>query len=584
MMKNLFKSKLGLWLPLGSAIALAGGGALVWWNLQQRTPVEGLPIGSEVLPEDTAVTIALSTNEAQWRQLQQFGNRVTKAQVNEFVRKTSDRLFTQNGLDYERDIKPWVGSEITLAFLASPAPEGDSAPSAIVPQAPLDTPPLFMLPIANPAKAQELLSKPRTGADQEAVERDYKGLKIREVHGKEGPAYAATVIDNRLVVLSPDAKSVERVIDTLKGEAPLSRVSEYSQAFKQLKPIAPLVRLYSNIPKAETLAAGNPLQPVPPQSFSFLKNNQGLVGTITLEPEGLQMQGVSWLPSDSKVRYRVENKAQRMASLLPSETIMMVSGGNLRQFWEENNPPTAGQNNPAPRSTVSGLSPIESGLENMTGLQMEKDFLPWMNGEFALGLVAGSAQDTSAPTAGLMLLSQASDRRAAEQTLKRLDEVMQSRYQFQVNPTEANGQPVVNWVSPFTALKASHGWLDGNVAYLAVGPGVSGLVNPAPGKTLAETELFRQATATTLESTNGHVFINFEPIANASTALPLPILPPENQAVLSAMRAIGVTTAIQDNRTFRFDTQFILRKSSPLDDAPLPASPSPSASPAPASP
>ena len=575
--KLLNKEKLKFLVPLGAAIALIGGGTALWWVVRQNTPVEGLPIGSEVLPQTTALALAFTTNENQWQQLQQFGNRDTKAALTESFAKLRDRYLTTNGLDYDRDIKPWVGQEVTVAFL--PPQSENNQPASIQPFNPnglVDTPPVFILPIANPAKAQALMATPKTAAGQEWVERDYKGQKIREVHGKEAPAYAATVIDNRIVVVSPSAKALEQVIDTFKGKPPLSRISEYNQAFKQLKTVAPLVRLFVNIPAAEKMAISNPALPIPPQALSLLHNTQGMVSTVNLGQEGVRMQGLSWVAADSKVRYRTDNKAQRMPSLLPSQTVMMTSGGSLKQFWQETS--QKNEKNPEPRASGYGVSTVQSGLENLTGMNVEKDFLPWMDGEFALGLITAPATADPTPTAGVMLLLQASDRQAAEQTLKKLDQVMKDRYQFQVSQNDAG---VVKWVSQFTALSATHGWLDGNVLYLAIGPGVSSLVAPAAGKTLAEADLFRKATATDLPANNGHFFLNVSPLAN-NTNLPFPILPTENRAVLSAIRAIGVTSAVQDERTFRFDTQVLLQKSE-SDDAVPPPSPkvSPSGNPSP---
>jgi hypothetical protein len=581
-MKTLFKKetfqkgKLKFLVPLGAAIALAGGGSVLWWVIQQNTPVEGLPVGSEVLPQTTATTLTFTTNEGQWRQLQNYGNPTTRAAVNDNFNQLRDRFLNKNGLDFNRDIKPWVGQEITVAFVPPVAAEDPNKPAPIQPFNPngyIDTPPVLILPIANAAKAKEMLTTPKTGSGQEWVERDYKGQKIREVHGKDEPAYAATVIGNRIVVVSPDAKALEQVIDTSKGKPPLSRISEYEQAFKQLKTVAPFLRMYVNIPAAQKMAASNPSLPIPPQALNLLQNNQGMASTVNLGAEGVRMQGLSWTAPDSKVRYRTDNKAQRMPSLMPAETVMMTSGGSLKQFWQE----TAQEvKDPAPRTAGFGISTVQSGLENLTGMTMQKDFLPWMDGEFSLGLITAPGVGTAAPTAGVMFMVQANDRKAAEQSLQKLDQVMRDRYQFQVSQSDAG---VVTWVSQFSSLKATHGWLDGNVLYLAIGPGVSNLVAPTAGNTLAENTLFRQATATEMEANNGHFFVNVEPLAKVNTALPLPVLPAENLAFLSAMRAIGVTTAVQDGRTFRFDTQILLKPFS-ADVAPSPSS-SPSLSPAP---
>jgi hypothetical protein len=63
---------------------------------------------------------------------------------------------------------------------------------------------------------------------------------------------------------------------------------------------------------------------------------------------------------------------------------------------------------------------------------------------------------------------EASDRSRAEATLKQMDQVMATRYQFQVEETKLGDQPVVNWTSPLGGVSATHGWLEGNVVFLTL--------------------------------------------------------------------------------------------------------------------
>jgi hypothetical protein len=111
--------------------------------------------------------------------------------------------------------------------------------------------------------------------------------------------------------------------------------------------------------------------------------------------------------------------------------------------------------------------------------------------------------------------------------------------------------------------------LDGNVAFLTVGPDLASTIVPAPTKPLAENPLFRQATSTELVANNGHFFLDVDRLSNPNVNLPLPQLPPENQAFLKAVRAIGITAALQDSRTTRYDVNVLLRKGN--SPAPLPS-------------
>jgi hypothetical protein len=140
----------------------------------------------------------------------------------------------------------------------------------------------------------------------------------------------------------------------------------------------------------------------------------------------------------------------------------------------------------------------------------------------------------------------------------------------------------VKWVSQFGAVSATRGWLDGNVAFLTVGEATASELLPQPSPTLAENELFRQATATQMESNNGHFFVDTDRLMRQEITLPLPKFPPDVTTLLQSIRSIGVTAAIQSDRSTRYDLHIIPVK----EDSPrtTPSSPSSNETPPPALP
>lgn len=576
--KLLFKRKPALLLTLGSAAGFLIGGVVAWSLLQKRPTLVGMPTGVEIVPQDAAMTLSFSTDKGQWQQLRRFGTPESQTTFDKNLANLRDRLLTSNGLNYQRDIQPWVGSQITTALLLPPASNGKTQDQKIQPYDPQALAAgkqamVMVLPIADQTKAQQLFTTPKTAATQDWVDRDYKGTKIREVHGKTEPAYAAAVVENRFVVVANDTKAVERVIDTAKGKPSVAQTPGYSQALSHITSTNPFMQLYVNLPATTALAANNTSQPIPPQTLTPLKSNQGLAAAATLQTEGIRLQAVSWLAPNSKTRFKVSNNAERMPLLLPADTLLAASGGNLKQLWQNYTQ--------QPNEALPGFfnpDTLRQGLTNLTGLNLDQDLIPWMAGEYALGVVSTAGTSGTGTKAGIMLLVQASDRKAADQTFKRLDELMKTRYRFQVSETQVAGKPVVSWVSPFTALTVTHGWLDGNVAFLAVGPDLASTIMPAPAKPLAENPLFRQTASTELVPNNGHFFLDVDRLSNPNVNLPLPQLPSENQAFLQAIRAIGITAALEDGRTTQYDVQVLLRKGNTP-----PALPSPGPIPLPSS-
>lgn len=584
MVAKLFaKRKPALLITLGSAAGFIIGGVVALGLLQRRPTLVGMPTGAEVIPEDAIMALSFSTDRGQWQQLRRFGTTETQAAMDRKLAELRDRLLTNNGLNYQRDIQPWVGDEITAAFLLPSAPEAASSSDAIQPYDPSalaagEQSTVIVMPIADPAKAQQVLTKPKVAAQQDWVDRDYKGVKIREVHGQTERSYAAAVLDNRFVVVSNEGKALERVIDASRSKDSIAQTPGYSQALSHIATTDPFMQVYVNVPAANALTNNNANQPVPPQILTSLKGNQGLAAAMTLEAEGVRMQGVSWLAPNSKTRFKVTNNAERMPLILPADALLMASGGNLKQLWQN----YTEQPNDSPRQGLLNPDSLRRGLNNLAGLDLDQDLINWMNGEYALAIVsAPDAKGTANAKAGIMLLVETTDRKAAEQAFQRLDELMKTRYRFQVSETEVAGKPATSWVSPFTALTATHGWLDGNVAFLTIGPDLASTLVPAPTKPLAENPLFQQTASTELNPNNGHFFIEVDRLFSTNVNLPVPNLPPENQAFLKAIRAIGVTAALQDGRTTRYDTHVLLKKGN--TPGALPA-PSPISSGAPSSP
>ncbi len=577
MVKKLwYKRKPALLLTLGSAAGFLVGGAVAWSLLQQRPTLAGMPTGAEIIPQDAVMTVSFATDRGQWQQLRRFGTPETQAALDKNLAKLRDRLLIANGLNYQRDIQPWAGGQITTAFLMPPNPEAKGQKDkSIQPYDPAalaagEQETVIVVPIADPAKAEQILARPRTLPKQDAVDRDYKGVRIREVHGQTQQAYAAAVLDNRFLVASSNSQAIEQVIDTFKGKPSVAQTPGYSQALSHIVATNPFMQIYVNVPAANTLTSNNLSQPVPPQILTPLRNNRGLAAAVSLESEGLRIQGVSWLAPNSKTRLKVSNEAERMPLLLPADALLSVTGGNFKQFWQN----YTQQPSDATRQGFLNPDTLRQGLTNLTGLDFDKDLVPWMDGEFALSLISSPATSGAANSkAGAILLVQTNDRKAAEKALQRLDELMKTRYRFQVDETQVAGKPVKRWVSPFTALTLTHGWLDGNVAFLAIGPDLASTILPAPAQPLAENPLFKQTTSVDLKPNNGQFFMAFDRLSNAAeTNLPLPVLPPENQAFLKAMRAIGMTTALQDGRTTRYDLHVLLRKGNTPGPLPSPAS------------
>lgn len=564
------KNKPSLLLTLGAAGLLIGGGVAAYWLLTQRSSLPGdTPVGANIIPQDALLTVSVSTEPGQWQQLREFGTPQTQAELDKNLVQLRDRFLTNNGYNYQQDIQPWVGKEVTIAFLSpqTNTPTANSTPNPPLPAATDKQESVVMvLPIENPAAAKQLLELPKPLKQGKWIDRSYKGVQIKETQGVPSQNYSATVLDQRFLVVSDNPKATERAIDTYQGGASIATTAGYTQALGKITAPERFAQLYINVPAAARVAATNPAQPVPPQGLAQLQQNQGLATTITLEPEGIRSKSISWLKPNSERVQVVENKAGRMQSRLPAQTLMMVSGGNLQRLWQDY--VQGAQSNPL---TPVPPENLRAGVKSVTGLDLDEDLLKWMGGEFSLSMIPAAPKEGSPDdfAVSLVFMVETSDRSRAEKSLQQLDELMSRQYQFKVEEAKVGEQSVVNWIAPYGTLTATHGWLDGNVAFLMLGAPLANSIVPKPSTTLASTEQFQKTVPSELNPNNGQFFLNLEPTVKT---LPLPQFFPGQKTWEEGMRSIGVTTAVSDERSIRYDIFVTLKKAGKPGPLPSPGS------------
>ncbi len=549
--------KPSLVLTLSAAGLLIGAGSVAYWLLSQRQiSSSDLLVGANIIPGDALFAVSLTTDSQQWQKLREFGTKETQAELDKNLIELRDRFLTNNGYDFQKDIAPWVGNDVTIAILA-PATVNKAVPKPVTTNqdAASDQQSMVMvLPVKNPEIAKNILAQPKTLKQGKWIDRTYQGITIKQSEGQAGENLSAALLDRRFLVITDSPKATERAIDAYKNQTSLATTGGFAENFPKIANYQRFGQFYVNVPTAAKIAAASPNRPLPAQVLAQLQNNQGLAGTMTLEPEGIRFKGVSWLNPNSQRVLAVENKAGKMQSRVPAETLMMISGGNLQRLWGDYI--LTSQRNP--RSPITPEQ-LRGSIKSLTALDLDKDLLSWMKGEFSLSVIPATPKEGSPDDfrAGLLFMVQASNRQSAETSIKQLDEVMRNQFQFQVQPAKVAGQPVVNWVSPYGTLTATHGWLDGDVAFLVVGAPITDKIVPKPNNILGSTLPFQQTVPTEPNPTNGQFFLDVE---RTVKNFPLPDLIPNQQTLLAATRSIGMTSAVSDSRSNRYDIFIALKK------------------------
>jgi Protein of unknown function (DUF3352) len=552
------KKKSSLVLTLSSAGLLVGGGVTAYLLLIQGKQLSrDLPPGANIIPQDALFTVSLTTDEQQWGKLKEYGTKELQTEIEQSLSTLGDRFLVGNGYNFQKDIQPWVGEQVTLAVLAPEASKPKSKPVATDGKVSNSQQMVMVLPIKNPVVAKNILSQIKAPQEKNWSDRTYQNIPIKETDLDGGEKFSATVLDGRYLVITDNSQAMEKSIDAYKGKASLVAVPGFADNFPQVSQKQAFAEFYINVPYSAKIASASPNPQLPAQILSQLQNNQGLAGTISLEAEGIKLKGVSWLNPNSSKRLAVENNAGKMQSRIPDDTLVMLSGGNLKRLWADY--AIASQGNP-----LSPISPeqLRAGFKSLTNLDLDRDFLSWMGGEFSVSLiptVAKTGEKDNFRTA-LLFLVQTSDRTLAENSFKQLDEVMRSQYQFQIQSTNVAGKPVTNWIAPFGTVTSTHGWLDENVAFLTIGGPIVDKIITKPQNSLATAPVFKTTVPSELEKTSGQLFLDIERTTKYFPPSSLFPNQPTQQTFFDAIRFIGITSEVSDSYSSRYDIFLTMKK------------------------
>lgn len=547
--------------------------------LHRNMLLKNAPLGSQLIPQDALVMASISTNPLPWQNLQQYGTPETQAAFHKQLTEIKNNLLTANGYNYEQDIQPGLAETIAIAYLDNPTsstkPQGKPNQSLEIPF--LQIPDLIVLPMGNPAQAKQILDKAKSQTVTQVGERIYKGVPIRETQKNNTTNYSFAAL-GRFLVVTTNPSIMDRVIDTYKGDDAIAITPGYVERLGTIVATNTFAQIYFNIPALSKIAAINSQKALPPEKIAASQEKQGIATTVILEPEGIRFQSISWLKPKSQRKYKVKNANSRLPRRFPANTLLMISGGNLTQLWQDY-AATASSNPLAPMPPAN----FSAGLQATLGLDLEKDLLPWMEGEFALALIPATDDLLKLPEnlqpsptlgAGVALIILSSDRASTDRAFQKLDEALKTRYQFTVENTQINRQPVVKWTSPLGGAIATHGWLEGNIVFFTLGAPITNTILPQPSATLIQTGIFQQVVPNLPKPNNGQLFLDIDRTLNRAT-LNLPTLPQPQKSLIQAIRALGFTIAINDERSTRFDIFLKLQKAlTPNLSPPVETSPS----------
>jgi hypothetical protein len=429
-----------------------------------------------------------------------------------------------------------------------------------------------LLPLTTGSPLQTKAVKPGDNFSKPGLENPIPPFPDTPKPGTQGkPRTVAIALLSENLAISTQPEALEKLIDarstgTSLAQNPLfQRTLRHPQFGRSLLvgygEVASFTRYIANFYSSigNNGASNLPSIFLPPLNEGLLSKMYGAYNTIDthlwVQPEGIHGQtNLYYTTPQPNLATPVRPDANHILTRLPAATYVSTNGRNLKQQWQVLE--QAGRLDPVSKEVVDG---IRKTLPTLTGLDLEKDLVPWMDGEYTAFLfpTTGGLFNYFYPdfNLGVGLIIQTSDRPAAEAALKKMDRFIQKTSNGEVAAVSRRikGQPVISWEGRDKNRILSvlaHGWVDRDTLIITTGSGPMAALNPKPYLPLHLNYTFKTATDSLPTPNQGYFYVNMGSSLAFLYGLILPSVPrtydpfvQQVQRVLGTLRSVSTTTS-----------------------------------------
>ena len=506
-------------IALTTLLTLVGGTIVGGYLLFFSASVDR---AASVVPADTPiyVNVYLRPSAAQQMnlggllgRLPGFGDQATlDTKVDEAVQQ----LVAGSGVDYRRDIKPWLGDQLSVGV----TPSGTN---------PDDLKTLLVADVKDRALADQALSRLLSQEGGAPSKETY-----REVAMVIGATETHAFLDGgRLLVIGSDADRVRAAIDASSGATPaLGAETAFRTAMNGL-PADHLASAYLDLDRLAA-AAG-----VTGQLSGYSSASLALVA----EQDGLHLVGEapfdeSNAGASGRAGFALSTEPSSLSDWMPATTEAEAVVFGLRQLLEDAESRIGQQ--PGTDQVAQAIAQLRAVIAFGLGLSVDDDLLPLLDREAAVaitGLEAGTPHG--------QLLLRPSDAAAAQASLDHIRDALAQRG-ARVSSSEIGGVTVTTLDVPDTA-SVSYAMSDGIVIIgLSSDDVATALTAHASGTSLGASASYQKTFAVAGGRGGNELFVDLPMLIDA---LGQDItLPADARDILQHVTGIGVTVPAREDR------------------------------------
>jgi hypothetical protein len=378
------------------------------------------------------------------------GNRGrSRAELNQL----EDSLLGNKAIDYQRDIRPWLGDEITWAVTSLDFDRNQQNAAQ----------PGYLLAVTtkDPKRASEFLqlfySKQAIAGTADLVFETYKGVNLiykrpltqlepspgSSPHSQTPETLTSAVVGDRFVLFANHPKVLRDALNNVQAEnLSLENDREYQQMLQTLT--EPRIGLsFVNLP---ALAAWISKQAIP--TGDSFQGSDTVAIALSLNRLGLLAQTalLGATPSDESLAPALSKPVDAL-QYIPAQSALAIAGNDLNNLW---NRLSTGVGNDDTLKAL--LDQTLASLQSRWGIQLPEEVFSWVKGEYALSLLP--RPDKVNPD--WIFVAQKADEATAEASVEHLDTVAKERG-LSVGSLPLGDKTITAWTKLITSATAIPG-------------------------------------------------------------------------------------------------------------------------------
>ncbi|AMW27908.1 MULTISPECIES: DUF3352 domain-containing protein [Arthrospira] len=279
-------------------------------------------------------------------------------------------LLGNTGLNYKRDIKPWLGGEITLSLIAADIDRDSSN----------DKQPGYLLALTsqNPQQSQEFLElfwQRQAVSGVMVTSETYRGVSItyRQRESVElAPTLATAVLSDRFILFANYPKVLREAINNFQvSTLNLANSQTYQKAIAALDS-SQIGLVFLNLGNWE----------LTPDEINALPIQPSLALGLTLNPQGLLADTAIIATTSEEFEPPLLSEPPKALNYISANSPLVVTGRDLNDLWAQTSG-TIGSN-----ETLGGvLTRARVSIQESWGVDLPEDIFNWVTEEYALALV-----------------------------------------------------------------------------------------------------------------------------------------------------------------------------------------------------